>query len=182
MNSPRGRCRTSEIMEHTFASNADGTLQEDQYFGSHPRSPLAPRAEWRGASGPASERFGSAAGGRDRGRLGSRRSVRRRRRVGGRLRLGRRVVIAIPIPIAPATTRLEAVGDHTKQGSTGARQGLVQTFGDIATIAPEATDDHEPSARVSVAAGAVWGYAHGDSAGRARRRRTHMWPRRGSAL
>jgi hypothetical protein len=43
------------VTEHTFPQNADGTLQEGQYFGSHPRNPLAPRAHRRGASGPASE-------------------------------------------------------------------------------------------------------------------------------
>ena len=40
--------------EHIFPHAADGTQQEGQYFGSHPRNPLVPRARGCGASGPAS--------------------------------------------------------------------------------------------------------------------------------
>jgi len=91
----------------------------------------ATRPHWRGASGPASEPYDSAAGRRQRWRLGSRGAVPRSGRVWGRLGLGGGVVV--PVPIAAATTGLETVGDHTKQRSTDTREDLVQTFGGIAT-------------------------------------------------
>jgi len=148
--------------EHMFPHNADGTPQESLYFGSHPRSPTVPRARGCGASGPASGPSASAAGGRHRRRLCSRRAVRRGGRVGGRLGLGRRVVIVIAVPAAAATPGLETVGDHTEQGRAGARQGLMQAFGDIATITPDTTHDHHTvnllEQRERVGAGGLGGY------------------------
>jgi len=100
-------------IEHTFPEHADGTLQDGSYFGAHPRSPPDSQAQGCGASGPASEPSDSAASRRHGRRVGGRGPVRRSRRVGGRLGLGGRVVIAVAIPIAAATTGLETVGDHT---------------------------------------------------------------------